>query len=65
MFFFFFFFSSKEANPIVRQLEKITVKKAHAKVEKCANTNVRFIEIPLGHLSVKRLIKHHEVVLLL
>ena len=31
-FFFFFFFVSKEAYPIVRQLEKITVKKAQAKV---------------------------------
>ena len=35
-FFFFFFFASKEAYPIVRQLEKITVKKAEAKVVKCA-----------------------------
>ena len=33
---FFFFFASKEAYPIVRQLEKITVKKAEAKVVKCA-----------------------------
>ena len=31
-----FFFASKEAYPIVRQLEKITVKKAQAKVVKCA-----------------------------
>ena len=30
------FFASKEAYPIVRQLEKITVKKAQAKVVKCA-----------------------------
>ena len=29
---FFFYFESKEAYPIVRQLEKITVKKAQAKV---------------------------------
>ena len=35
-FFFFFFFASKEAYPIVGQLEKITVKKAEAKVVKCA-----------------------------
>ena len=35
--FFFFFFWSTEAYPIVRQLEKITVKKAQAKVVKCAN----------------------------
>ena len=28
--------ASKEAYPIVRQLEKITVKKAEAKVVKCA-----------------------------
>ena len=33
---FNFFFASKEAYPIVRQLEKITVKKAQAKVVKCA-----------------------------
>ena len=32
----FTFFASKEAYPIVRQLEKITVKKAQAKVVKCA-----------------------------
>ena len=31
-----FFCVSKEAYPIVRQLEKITVKKAQAKVVKCA-----------------------------
>ena len=34
--FIFFFFASKKAYPIVRQLEKITVKKAEAKVVKCA-----------------------------
>ena len=34
---FYFFFASKEAYPIVRQLEKKkTVKKAQAKVVKCA-----------------------------
>ena len=32
---FFFFFALKETYPIVRQLEKITVKKAKAKVIKC------------------------------
>ena len=32
----FKFFASKEAYPIVRQLEKITMKKAEAKVVKCA-----------------------------
>ena len=32
----YFFFASKEAYPIVRQLENITVKKAEAKVVKCA-----------------------------
>ena len=40
-----FFFASKEAYQIVRQLEKITVKKAEAKVVKCAKK----------HLSVKLL----------
>ena len=35
---FYFFFASKEAYPIVRQLEKITVKKAQTKVVKCAKT---------------------------
>ena len=33
---YFFFFASKDVYPIVRQLEKITVKKAEAKVVKCA-----------------------------
>ena len=32
----FIFFASKEAYPIVRQLEKMTMKKAEAKVVKCA-----------------------------
>ena len=37
------FFKSKEAFPIVRQLEKITVEKAPAKVVKCAkNTGIDF-----------------------
>ena len=54
IFFFFFFFASKEAYPIVRQLEKITVKKAEAKVVKCAKNKswVPRNPPPLGHLSV-------------
>ena len=52
-FFFFFFFASKEAYPIVRQLEKITVKKAQAKVVKCAKNKSWVPRNPLGHLSVK------------
>ena len=45
---------SKEAYPIVRQLEKITVKKAEAKVVKCAKkkTNLGSLGTPLDHLSV-------------
>ena len=52
------FFASKEAYPIVRQLEKITVKKAEAKVVKCAKNKSwvpRTPPPPLGHLSVKGL----------
>ena len=52
-FFFFFFFASKEAYPIVRQLEKITVKKAEAKVVKCAKSKSCVPRNPPGHLSVK------------
>ena len=33
---FHFFFASKNAYPIVRQLEKIMIKKAQVKVVKCA-----------------------------
>ena len=54
--FFFFFFASKEAYPIVRQLEKKTVKKAQAKVVKCAKNKScmgPYGGSPLGHLSVK------------
>ena len=47
------FFVSKEAYPIVRQLEKITVKKAEAKVVKCAKNKSWVLGIPLGHLSGK------------
>ena len=52
---FFFFFASKEAYPIVKQLEKITVKQAEAKVVKCAKNKswVPKNPPPLGHLSVK------------
>ena len=48
-------FASKEAYPIVRQLEKITVKKAEAKVVKCAKNKSWVPRTPphLGHLSVK------------
>ena len=51
--YFFFFFASKEAYPVVRQLEKITVKKAQGKVVKCAK-NKSWVprNPPLGHLSV-------------
>ena len=34
----FIYFASKEAYPIVRQLEKITVKKVQAEVVKCAKS---------------------------
>ena len=50
--YFFFFFASKEAYPLVRQLEKITVKKAQAKVVKCPKTNLGSLGTPLGHLCV-------------
>ena len=33
-------FASKEAHPLVTQLEKITVKKVQAKVVKCAKINL-------------------------
>ena len=51
---------SKEAHPIVRQLEKITVKKAQAKVVKCAKTNLGSLGTPLGHLNVKHAISKFE-----
>ena len=47
------FFASKEAYPILRQLEKIRVKKAQAKVVKCAKNKCWVPRTPLGHLSVK------------
>ena len=45
------FFASKEAYPIVRQLEKITMKKAEANVVKMREKQI--LGPPLGHLSVK------------
>ena len=53
----FIFLASKEAYPIVKQLEKITVKKVQAKVAKCVK-NKSWVPIgtPLGHLSVKALL---------
>ena len=47
-----FFFASKEAYPIVKQLEKITVKKPEVKVVKCAKNKSWVPGNPLGHLSV-------------
>ena len=44
--FIIFFFASKEAYPIVRQLENITVKKAQAKVVKCAKKNIYIYWVP-------------------
>ena len=54
LFIYLFIFASKEAYPIVRQLEKITVKKAQAKVVKYAKNKswVPRTPPPLGHLSV-------------
>ena len=49
----YFFFASKEAYLMVRQLEKITVKKAQAKVVKCAKNKSWVPMNPPGHLSVK------------
>ena len=40
LFIYLFIFASKEAYPIVRLLEKITVKKAEAKVVKCAKKQI-------------------------
>ena len=39
---------------MVRQLEKITVKKAQAKVVKCAKNKSWVPRNPLGHLSVNK-----------
>ena len=54
---YLFIFSSKKVYPIVRQLEKITMKKAQAKVVKCTENNSwvsgsRNPPSPIGHLSV-------------
>ena len=38
---------------MVRQLEKISMKKAEAKVVKCAKNKSFVPKTPLGHLSVK------------
>ena len=50
-----FFFASKEAYPIVRQLEKITVKKVQAKVVKCTKNKSWVFRTPLGYLSVNHM----------
>ena len=57
-----FFFASKEAYPIVRQLEKITVKKAEAKVVKCAKNKswVPRNPPPLGHLRGNSRVHHAD-----
>ena len=51
-------FASKEAYPIVRQLEKITVKKAEAKVVKCAKNKSWVPRTSLGHLSVNNALRN-------
>ena len=51
---FKFFFTSKEVYPIVRKLEKITVKNPQAKVLKCAKNKRWVHRSPPGHLSVKK-----------
>ena len=50
----YIFLASKEAYPIVRQLEKITVKKAQAKVVKCAKNKSWVPRTHPGHLSVNQ-----------
>ena len=52
------FFTSKEAYPTVRQLEKIMVKKAEAKVVKCAKNKSWVPITPPGHLSVNMVLDH-------
>ena len=47
----------KESYPIVRHLEKITVKKAQAKVVKYAKNNIGSLRPPPGHLSVNNISK--------
>ena len=60
LFIYLLFFASKEAYLIVRQLEKITVKKAQAKIVKCKKNKswVPRNRPPPGHLSVKRVDSH-------
>ena len=52
---------AKEAYPIVRQLENITVKKAQAKVVKCAKNKSWVLGAPLGHLSVKGALDKYNI----
>ena len=52
--FIYLFIASKEVYPIVRQSEKITVKKAQAKVVKWSKNKFWVSRNPLGHLSAKR-----------
>ena len=47
------FFASKEAYPIVRQLEKTTVKKSASESSKMREKQILDPRNPLGHLSVK------------
>ena len=58
--FYFQFFPSKEVYPRVTQLEKITVKKAQAKVVKWVKNKSWVLRnsLPLGHLSVKECLHH-------
>ena len=58
-------FASKEAYPIVRQLEKITVKKAQVKVVKCAKNKSWVPRNSLGHSSVKHAIYGMRMMFLL
>ena len=55
------FFSSEGAYPIVKQLEKITITKAQAKVVKYAK-NKSWVprSPPLGHLSVNKYLYHKQ-----
>ena len=59
---FIFFFASKEAYPIVRQLQKNNGQKAQAKEVKCAKNKCWIHRTPrLGHLSVKNYIKYQSI----
>ena len=46
-----FFLASKEAYPIITQLEQITVKKAEAKVVNARKTNLGSLGTPLRSLK--------------